>query len=83
METESYKQFIAIEVTNEVNRQRKQGKLTSLGEKMSLSAIGRTLDPPVTAVSMHLVVNGKSESARIKKVVERELGQTYWVRKAA
>ena len=51
------------------------------GEPMSLAAIARTLDTPVTRVSVHLVVDGKTESQRIKEAIERELGQLYWVRK--
>lgn len=83
MESESYREFLRVEIRNEVNRQRYAGKKTSKGEKMSLAAIGRTLEPPVNRVSVYLIVDGKSESARIKAAIERELGKAYWVRKAA
>ena len=56
---------------------------TSKGEPVSYAAIGRTLDPPVSRVAVLLVVKGKSESERIKRAIERELGQPYWVRRAA
>jgi hypothetical protein len=81
METESYREFIATEIRNEVNRQRRHGKKTSKGEKMSLAAIGRTLNPPVSRIAVYLVVDDKSESRRIKEAIERELGKPYWIRK--
>ena len=83
METESYRQFIAIEITKKVTDMAKRGVKTSKGEKISLAAIGRTLDPPVSRVSVWLVVNGRSESRRVKEAIERELGQAYWIRRDA
>ncbi len=81
MESESYRRFIKVEIRKKVLELRDQGKKTSKGEGMSLAAIGRTLDPPVTRTSVYDVVSGKSESRRIKEAIERELGQAYWIRK--
>lgn len=83
MESESYKKFIAGEIKKRVVDLRVQGAKTSKGELMSLSAVARTLDPPVTRTSVYLVVDGKAESARIKAAIERELGQPYWIRRDA
>ena len=80
MESESYKKFIAGEIRKRVVDLRQRGVKTSKGEAMSISAVARTLDPPVTRTSVYLVVDGKSESARIKGAIERELGRPYWVR---
>lgn len=81
MESEDYRKFIKRQIRKRIVDLQENGIKTSKGEPMSQSAIGRTLDPPVTGVSVHLVVSGKSESARIKAAVERELGETYWIRK--
>lgn len=81
MESENYKQYLSIEIRQEAWRQGKYGKKTSKGEKMSLAAIARTLDPPVSRTSIYNVVDGKAESRRIKAAIERELGRAYWIRK--
>jgi len=83
METEDYKRFIATEIRMEAIRQKRSGKKTSCGAEMSLAAIGRTLDPPVTRTAVYLVVDGISESRRIKEAIEKELGKPYWIRKKA
>lgn len=83
METESYKKIIATDIRIRVIVLRQQGATTSKGEKMSMAAIGRTLDPPVTRISIYNVVDGRAESRRIKEAIERELGKAYWVRKDA
>lgn len=83
MESETYKQYLAIEIREEAWRQGRLGKKTSKDERMSLAAIARTLDPPVTRTSIYNVVDGKSESRRIKKTIEKELGKSYWIRKTA
>jgi len=83
MESESYRQFIATEIRTEAIRQRRRGKKTSRGDEMSLAAIGRTLDPPVTRTAVYLVVDGHAESRRIKDAIERELGIPYWIREKA
>ena len=57
-----------------------RGIKTSKGETMSLAAIGRTLDPPVTRQAVYIVSGGKAESRRIKGAVESELGETYWIK---
>ena len=80
MESESYRQYIATEIRDEATRQRRRGKTTSKGAPMSLAAIARTLDPPVTRQAVYLVVGGTSESRRIKEAIELELGKPYWVR---
>lgn len=81
MEPENYQKEIAIKIINEIARQRHIGKKTSKGEKMSMAAIGRTLEPPVSRVTVHQVVNGNAESRRIKIAIERELGKAYWILK--
>lgn len=81
METDEYRRFIATDIRKRIVDLRQDHTLTSKGEVMSLAAIGRTLDPPVTRTSVYLVVAGKSESARIKEAVERELDRAYWIRK--
>jgi len=81
MESESYRQFIATEIRKRVIDLRAVGALTSKGEPMSLSAIGRTLDPPVNRASVYNVIDGRAESRRIKDAIERELGRPYWIRK--
>ena len=81
MEPESYKRFVATAVRTRALELRRQGVRTSKGEKMSLAAIARTLDPPVSRISVYLVVDGKSESRRIKEAVERELQQPFWIRR--
>ena len=82
-ESDSYLRMLSVEIRNEVTRQRFAGKTTSKGEPMSLSAIARTLDPPVSRVAVYLVIDGKAESSRIKAAIERELGKAYWIRKDA
>ena len=77
--TEDFKKYIAIQVVTEINRQKLLGKKTSKGEKMSMAAIGRTLDPPVKRCAVHQVVNGNAESRRIKIAIESELGKSYWI----
>lgn len=81
MESDSYKKFIAGEIRKRVVDLRQRDAKTSKGEPMSLSAVARTLDPPVTRTSVYLVVDGKAESARIKEAIERELGQPFWMRR--
>jgi len=83
MESESYRRSIAVEIRKRVVELRDQEKKTSKGEPMSLAAIGRTLDPPVTRISVYYVVDGRTESRRIKNAIENELGQAYWIRKDA
>lgn len=80
MENESYRKFIATDIRKRIVELRQLGAKTSKGEKMSLAAIGRTLDPPVTRISIYNVIDGKSESRRIKEAIEKELGQTFWIR---
>lgn len=83
METDSYKRFIAGEIRKRIIDLRQQGSKTSKGEPMSFASIGRTLEPPVTRTSVFLVVEGKVESHRIKRAIERELGRLYWIQKKA
>lgn len=83
MEPESYKEHLKILIRNRITECRQKGTLTSKGEKMSMAAIGRTLDPPVSHVAVLLVIDGKAESRRIKDAIERELDQVYWIRKKA
>ena len=83
MESESYKRFVATEIRKRIVDLRQLGIKTSKGEKMSLAAIGRTLDPPVSRVSVYDVVDSRCESRRIKEAIERELQQAYWIRRDA
>jgi len=72
-----------IDIRKRIMDMQDRGMLTSKGEAMSLAAIGRTLEPPVTRQTVCQVISGKRESARIKAAVEAELGQLYWVRRVA
>ena len=81
VESEAYKELISIEIRKRVLELRHQGKKTTKGEPISLAAIGRTLDPPVSRISVYNVVDGKVESRRIKDAIERELGRPYWIRR--
>lgn len=71
----------AAEIKMAAFRQRLDGKRTSKGDLMSLAAIGRTLDPPVTRTAVLLVAEGKAMSERIRQALERELGRPFWMRK--
>ena len=82
METENYRQFIAVDIRKLVLELNKAGKKSSKGEPMSLAAIGRTLDPPVSKSAVSQVASGHSESARIKEAIERELDRVYWMKPA-
>jgi len=55
-----------------------EGAQTSNGEPMSLAAIARTLDPPVSPAMMTMVVKNDVVSERVRAAIERELGETYW-----
>jgi hypothetical protein len=81
MESESYRHKISVDIRNEITRRRFGGMVTSKGEPMSMAAIGRTLDPPVSRVTVCQVVSGNAESRRVKEAVERELGRPYWIKK--
>jgi len=83
MEPQSYKNNLKIVIRNRITELRQTGVKTSKGEKMSMAAIARTLDPPVSQVAVQLVIDGNSESRRIKEAIERELKQGYWIRKKA
>ena len=83
MEPDGYRKFIATEIRKRVIDCQYQGVKTSKGEKMSYSAIARAMDPPVSRVAVHLVVNGQAESRRIKAAVEQQLNRAYWIRKDA
>jgi len=81
MEPQSYRDYLKITIRNRRNELRQKGVKTSKGEKMSFAAIGRVLDPPVTVTAVTLVVDGKTESRRIKDAIEKELGEVYWIKK--
>lgn len=83
MESEAYRRQIAVEIRMRVLELKRRGMKTSKGELMSLAAIGRTLEPPVNRVSVYNVVDGTAKSARIKRAIEQELGQAYWIRDQA
>jgi hypothetical protein len=81
MLAEDYKKDIAIRIQQQIAELRLREKRTSKGEPMSLAAIGRTLDPPVSRVAVNLVMKGRAESERIKRAIERELGRPFWPRR--
>jgi len=83
MEPLAYTDSLKILIRNRITELRQKGVRTSKGEKMSMAAIGRALDPPVSHVAVLLVIDGKAESRRIKDAIERELDQVYWIRKKA
>jgi len=76
------KDQIAIAIINRVTALRKRHVLTSAGEVMSQAAIGRTCEPPVTRMAVSLVANGHADTERIRRAIERELGESYWKRGA-
>ncbi len=78
MISESYQKEIEERIYARVRRLRKRGALTSKGEKMSLAAIGRAADPPASRVAIYGVAQGKIVSERLRRTIERELGQPYW-----
>ena len=47
---------------------------------MSLAAVGRTCEPPVSRNAVYNVVDGRRKTERIRRAVERELGEAYWIR---
>lgn len=75
-----YQREIERKIHDRVRKFRQLGKTTSKGELMSLRAIGKALDPPVTSGTMTLVVQGRTVSARVRAGIERELGEPYWPR---
>lgn len=83
MEPQGYKEFVSREIKKLIVDLRQKGVKTSKGEPMSMAAIGRTVEPPVTRTAVQLVVEGKSESRSIKDAVERELGRVFWMRRKA
>lgn len=81
MEPQSYIDSLKIRIRQRITELRHSGAKTSKGERMSMAAIGRAMDPPVSHVSVLLVIDGKTESRRIKDAIEKELDQVYWIRK--
>lgn len=57
---------------------RYRGVLTSKGEQMSLAAIGRTVEPPVTRIAVYRVIDGLSTSRKIRHAINRELGCDFF-----
>ena len=80
-ETQAYLREVGTRIRMRVVELRQKGVLTSKGEKMSMAAIGRTADPPVSRVTVYLVVDGKANSRNVREAVERELGQAYWIKR--
>lgn len=78
---QNYKRETAMNIRKRIIDLQAKGARTSKGEKVSFASIGRTLDPPVTRTAVSLVVDGKAESKRIKRAIERELGKVFWIRK--
>lgn len=57
-----------------------RGRRTSRGERISLAAIGRTLDPPVHRITVYQVARDLVVSARVRAAIERELKKRFWPR---
>jgi len=83
MEPQNYKDNLRFLIRRRIMELRLTGILTSKGERMSMAAIGRAMDPPVSHVAVLLVIDGKTESRRIKDAIEKELDRVYWIRKKA
>ena len=83
MEPDHYIKELPNKVFGRVRELRGRGVSTSKGEKMSLAAIARTMEPAPTRTSMYDVVYGRTESARIKAAIERELIKSFWIKKRA
>jgi len=81
MESDIIRRLTATSIKTRLVELREQGFKTSRGEPMSLAAIARTLDPPVNRSAISLVVSGRAESKRIKAAIEKELNETYWIRR--
>lgn len=58
---------------------RAKGILTSNDEEMSLAAIGRTIDPPVSRVMVWKVASGQDTSRRVAEAINRELKKVYFM----
>ena len=59
MESTSYMESLKISIRNRITELRQKGVKTSKGEKMSMAAIGRAMDPPVSQVAVLLVIDGQ------------------------
>ena len=80
MATEETRKQIAAAIKRRIFDLGERGVKTRKGEPLSMAAIGRTLDPPVTRSAVCMVVNGKAESSRIKRAIENHLSEPYWIR---
>jgi len=65
MEPEGYKESLKISIRNRITELRHTGVKTSKGERMSMAAISRTLDPPVSHVAVFLVIDGGGLKRRL------------------
>ena len=74
-----YKNMTAENILKRIVELRIIGRETSGGERVSMAAIGRTLDPPVNRSSVLRIVYGERKSKRIREAIERELGVIYWI----
>ena len=83
MEPQGYKEVVSREIKKLIVELRQKGVKNSKGEPMSMAAIGRTVEPPVTRSVVQLIVGGKSESRSIKDAVEHALGRVFWMRRKA
>jgi hypothetical protein len=80
MEPQEYSKEIPTRIRLRITSLRGRGKLTSKGEPMSLAAVGRTCEPPVSRNAVYNVVDGRRKTKRIRRAIERELGENYWIR---
>jgi hypothetical protein len=80
MEPQEYSKEIPFRIRLRITALRGKGKFTSKGEPMSLAAVGRTCEPPVSRNAVYNVVDGRRKTERIRRAVERELGEAYWIR---
>ncbi len=80
METDMTKLQTRRAIRDRVIELQDQGIKTSGNEDMSLAAIGRTLDPPVSRAAVSQLAKGLTANPRIREAIERELGQPFWMK---
>ena len=81
METDMAKIQTRRAIRDRIFELQDQGVKTSKGEKINLSSIGRTLNPPVTRGAVFRVAAGIGSTQRIREAIERELGQPFWIKR--
>lgn len=69
---EELKRDIKIKIMKRMVELQAMETMTSKGEPISMAAIGRTLDPPVSRVTVRGVISGEP-GERVRRAIEKEL----------